>query len=284
MNYSTPQTLTPPATERRTQTVSPFSHYFVSGNSSRQIIKTVAVLVVAFILKYHYSTASVNGLKWILAPTAFLVELVSGVPFVFESHAGYMNTDNTFLIAAPCSGINFLIIAFTMLAVGELWRDRSEKTRWIFLPVSLAAAYFSTIIANTIRIGIALQTRSTGLASSWMNPEEIHRVEGIVVYFSFLLLLFVVSEGFRAGGVKGNILRRLSIPLAIYYSVTLGIPMITGAFQLPGFWSHSIFVIVTPVFVVLPLAVCLGAIRFCQQRGVQRHFCLMAHSSNPTPR
>ena len=284
MNYSTLQTLTPPATERRTQTVSPLSHYFVSGNSSRQIMQMVAVFLVAFIFKYHYSTASVNGLKWILAPTAFLVELVSGVPFVFESHAGYMKADNTFLIAAPCSGINFLIIAFTMLAVGELWRDRSEKTRWIFLPVSLAAAYVSTIIANTIRIDIALQTRSTDLGSSWLDPEGIHRVEGIVVYFSFLLLLFVVSEVVRAGGLKGTCLRRLSIPLAIYYAVTLGIPVLTGAFRLPGFWSHSIFVIVTPVFVVLPLAVCLGAIRFCQQRGVQRHFCLMAHSSNPTPR
>lgn len=282
MNYSTLQTLTPPATERRTQTVSPLSRSIIHWFSIRRVTQMVAVLVIAFILKYHYSTASVNGLKWILAPTAFLVELVSGVPFVFESHAGYMNADNTFLIAAPCSGINFLIIAFTMLAVGVLWRDRTVQTRWIFMPASLVAAYVSTIIANTVRIDIALQTRSTGLGSSWMNPEEIHRVEGIVVYFSFLLLLFVVSEVVRAGGVNGNTLRRLLIPLAIYYAVTLGIPVLMGAFRLPGFWSHSIFVIVTPSLVMLPLAVCLYAIRFCQQRGVQTHSCLVSNSSNPT--
>jgi len=284
MNYSTLQTLTPPATERRTQTVSPLSCVVWTTANVKMLAHLTVVLIVALVLKSHYSTTSVNGLQWILAPTAFLVELVSGIRFTFESHAGYMNADNTFLIAASCSGVNFLIISFLVLAIGEIWRRRDGNIGWSFIPVSMIAAYLTTIVANTARIDLALRTRQMDLGSDWLNPEEIHRLEGIVVYFSFLLLLFVVSEVVRAGGFKGTCVRRLLIPIAIYYSVTLGIPIITGAFQLPGFWSHSIFVIVTPALVMLPLVVCLGAIRFCQQRGVQRHSCLMAHSSNPSPR
>ena len=253
MNYSTLQTLTPPATERRTQTVSPLSHYFVSGNSSRQIMQMVAVFLVAFIFKYHYSTASVNGLKWILAPTAFLVELVSGVPFVFESHAGYMKADNTFLIAASCSGVNFLIISFLVLAIGEIWRRRDGNIGWSFIPVSMIAAYLTTIVANTARIDLALRTRQMDLGSDWLNPEEIHRLEGIVVYFGFLLLLFVVVEKVRGKANSASILRRLSLPLSIYYATTLGIPIVLGAYPESAFWEHSIFVTVTPVAMMLPV-------------------------------
>ena len=85
-------------------------------------LKLAAILLVAFALKYYYSTATVNELRWILAPTTFLVELLTWSNFTFESHAGYMSADRTFLIAAPCAGVNFLIIAFLMLAVGKLWR------------------------------------------------------------------------------------------------------------------------------------------------------------------
>src|SRR5688572_13877482 len=76
-----------------------------------------AILFFAFALKSFYSTASVNDLRWILAPTTFLVELITGKQFVFESRAGYMSADHTFLIAASCSGVNFLIISFLVLAL-----------------------------------------------------------------------------------------------------------------------------------------------------------------------
>jgi exosortase K len=60
----------------------------------------VVVLLCAGALKLHYSTASPNQLRWILAPTTVLVELISGARFQFESYAGYMNSDHTYLIAA----------------------------------------------------------------------------------------------------------------------------------------------------------------------------------------
>jgi len=56
-------------------------------------------------------------------------------------------------------------------------------------------AYLVTLVANTARISIALQMERTEV--SWLNPAQLHRFEGVFIYFAFLLLLFVVSENIR---------------------------------------------------------------------------------------
>ena len=90
------------------------------------ITQCLLVLVGAFALKLHYSTASADQLRWILAPTAALVELVSGATFEFESHAGYISRERGFLIANSCAGVNFLIAASMIIATVMLlrWRRR----------------------------------------------------------------------------------------------------------------------------------------------------------------
>jgi exosortase K len=74
------------------------------------------VALCALALKFYYSTATPDELRWILAPTTLLVELLSREQFEFESYAGYMSSDRSFVIAVPCAGVNFLITAFLMLA------------------------------------------------------------------------------------------------------------------------------------------------------------------------
>lgn len=226
----------------------------------------VAVLLCGIALKYFYSTASVNELRWILAPTTLLVELITGAKFQFESHAGYMNSDHTFLIAASCAGVNFLLTAFLMLALGQLWRNRSQKIRWAFVPVAALIAYAATLVANTVRISTALRLHRLPPEISWLTPEQLHRFEGIFIYFGFLLLLFVASEWFgsrtshdreqpaRSSTSSFGLLWRVLFPLVIYYATTLGIPLVNGAYrQGADFWEHSLFVVLTPLIVVLPL-------------------------------
>ena len=205
------------------------------------------VLLCALALKYFYSTASPNELRWILAPTTVLVELLSGKSFEFESYRGYMSSDHTFVIAAPCAGVNFLLTAFVMLGLRRLWRDRFQPVGWSFLPAVAGIAYVATLIANTVRICVALE----GLELSWLTRNQVHRVEGIVIYFGFLLLLFVVMERFESA--KSS-LRRLALPLVIYYATTLGIPLVNGAYrQYASFWEHFVFVLVLPLLLVVPL-------------------------------
>src|SRR5215218_4974573 len=94
------------------------------------------VALCALALKQYYSTATANELRWILAPTTALVELLSGRSFAFESYTGYMSSDHIFVIAVPCAGVNFLLTAFLMIALRRLWRERFEGVSWRFLPTA----------------------------------------------------------------------------------------------------------------------------------------------------
>lgn len=206
------------------------------------------VALCALALKQYYSTATANELRWILAPTTLLVELLSGRSFEFESYTGYMSSDHTFVIAVPCAGVNFLITAFLMLALRRLWNERFESVSWRFLPISMAVSYVTTVIANAVRIFIALEIQRGSVEVSGLTGNQLHRLEGIVVYFGFLMLLFVLME-------RRNSRRMWVFPLVIYYAMTLGVPLLNGSFYRVGFAEHFGFVIVMPLVVMLPVLI-----------------------------
>lgn len=243
-----------------------------------RIAQLLVVVLSAAVVKLYYSTASVNELRWILAPTTFLVELVSGSRFEFESHSGYMNSDRSFVIAASCAGVNFLIASFLVLSLRKLWSDRSRNIAWKFIPAAALFAYLATLAANTVRISTALLLRRMPLEIGWLSPNQLHRFEGVFIYFGFLLLLFVVSEkmSYRTGSGPGSpagqprwgggsdrmlpltsensfrLFRKSLFPLLIYYSITLGIPLANGAYREGAdFLEHALFVLLTPLLLIL---------------------------------
>jgi hypothetical protein len=141
-----------------------------------------------------------------------------------------------------------------------LWGDRSHDTAWRFIPYAALCAYLATLLANTVRISTALRLRGINHEVGWLSPNQLHRFEGIFIYFGFLLLLFMVSEkmGYRNASSSENasgLFRRTFCPLLIYYATTLGIPIANGAYrQGADFWEHSLFVLLTPLLLILPLA------------------------------
>lgn len=216
----------------------------------------LVVVLCALALKLDYSTATPDELRWILAPTTWLIELLTGRSFEFESYTGYMSSDHRFVIAAPCAGVNFLITAFLMLALTRLWRDRFEGINWRFIPLAAVTAYLTTLIANTVRICVALYD----VRISWLTDNQLHRLEGIVVYFGFLLLLYILTERLRSS----NPSRLLLVPLFVYYATTLGIPLVNGSFkQGAPFWEHFAFVLVLPLLLIVPFVTFCVSLRRC---------------------
>lgn len=223
----------------------------------RLLPQLVAVALCAAAIKSYYSGAGVDDLGWVLAPTRSLVGLITGVDFVFESGAGYMSADHSFLIAASCSGVNFMITAFVLLATGWMWK-RSSGPGWLFLPMSAAAAYLTTLLANTVRISTAMQIRRIDPELIWLNPDQLHRFEGIVIYFGFLLLIFAAEEKVLSDsdGVRPRTRwRHWLLPLGVYYSTTIAVPLanavLRGGFAKAEFWEHAGFVIVIPGLLLL---------------------------------
>jgi len=205
----------------------------------------------ALALKAHYSIASPDQLRWILWPTTSLVELLSGRSFSFESHAGYMSSDRMFLIAASCAGVNFMIASFLMLSLTALLGGRRQPISWRFLPITASVAYATTIVANTVRICIALEMQRAAVHSELFDAGQLHRLEGILVYFAFLVMLFFATEPRRTKGLNER-LRQFGFPLGIYYITTLLLPLMNGGYRRGvDFWEHSLFVMLVPFVVSL---------------------------------
>lgn len=224
--------------------------------TTTKLLQACTVILSAVGLKLFYSTASVNDLRWVLAPTAFLVEIATGETFQFESYAGYMNGDHSFLIAASCSGVNFLVTAFVMLSIVKLWKERAVRSSWTLIPAAFGAAYLTTVVANTVRIAVAIRLHRMRPGMIWINPEQMHRIEGIFIYFGFLILLFVICGGLNGTTSRSSLLRQSFVPLLIYWLITLGVPVAGGAFtSVTGFWEHFLFVLLAPLILMLPLGI-----------------------------
>ncbi|HEV7395110.1 MAG TPA: exosortase K [Pyrinomonadaceae bacterium] len=226
----------------------------------------LGLVALAVVTKSYYSAASVNQLRWILAPTALMVRILTGSRFEFESYTGYVNADHSFVIAASCAGVNFLITAFLMLSLNKLWKTYRHHqiavSSWKFIPIAALCAYLATLAANTVRISTALRMRGRQIDVG-LNANQLHRLEGILIYFGFLLLLFVVSDRLAQSkesvpSRRPGLLRQSLFPLAIYYATTLGVPLAnslraSGTVE-PGFWEHSIFVLAAPLALILVIA------------------------------
>lgn len=211
------------------------------------------VALVAWGLKRHYADAGANDLRWILMPTARLVSVVTGTAFSAVPGEGYFSRERLFLIAKACAGINFMIAAFGMLGIALLHRARSIGAGAAVVAFSLAASYAAAIVVNAVRIVIAMWLAEHPVSLASFSADDVHRLEGIVVYFAGLVLLYDLVQRLDRGVTS----TRVAWPLACYYVVTLAVPLVNGAWRSEAFAEHALIVLVVPLMLVL----CMWAIR-----------------------
>ena len=164
----------------------------------RPVTARVVVIIVALAamwgLKRHYADSSADDLRWILYPTTRVVSVMTGGAFVMEPGSGYLSRERLFLIEKSCAGINFMIAAFGMLTFASLWRVASYASGLRVLLVSLAASYVAAVVINAVRIAIAIWLADQPAAIAGMSAAEIHRVEGIAVYFGGLAVVYELGS------------------------------------------------------------------------------------------
>jgi len=193
---------------------------------SDQMIYYLIILTVALGLKFHYSRAGSDDLEWILKPTAGLCQLITSVEFEPESGSGYISRERRIIIAPSCAGVNFMIAAFILAAVTGLKHHKKARLKIFQLAGSLFGAYLATIMVNALRIIIAVYTINVNFDLTWLNPERIHRFQGIVIYFFSLVVFYQLVH-------KINNMRfhNTQMPFLIYGAIVLGIPLIMRAWQ-----------------------------------------------------
>jgi exosortase K len=167
-----------------------------------RLVVVAAAVLIAWALKRHYAGARADDLWWILTPTAELAGVITATPFEMQAGEGYLSRDRLFLIEKSCAGVNFLIAAFGLLIVALFHRVASPLPAARLLGASLVAAYVFAVMVNAVRITIAMWLAAHPIARSTLSAADVHRIEGIVVYFGGLVLLYELTQRFdrRAPG------------------------------------------------------------------------------------
>lgn len=199
--------------------------------------RAVAALVAlgaAYAAKAGYAAAGAAELAFLLAPTAWLVEAATGAGFEAEPGMGYLSRERAFLIAPVCAGGNYLVIAFTTLALGLAPRREAWRAQLGWLVAAAALAFVATLLVNATRIVLALALREMPLP---LPPEDAHRALGVAVYLGALLALVVGVS--RLLGRRLDAARVAWLGAGVYLAVTLAVPWLRGASGEPAFWAHA---------------------------------------------
>lgn len=150
-------------------------------------------VLVAWGLKHHYAVARADELWWILTPTARVVGVATGTAFQSIPGEGYVSRERLFVIEKSCAGINFMIAAFAMMMLTFHHRITSGISGAYVLVASLVASYGAAVFVNATRITMAMWLAAHPLAASGLSAAEVHRLEGIAVYFGGLVVLYEVA-------------------------------------------------------------------------------------------
>ena len=220
---------------------------------------TVVALAV-WSMKRHYADARPDDLWWILTPTAQLVGLITGARFAMAPGEGYVSLDRLFLIEKSCAGINFMIAAFGMVTFALVHRVTSSLSGARVLGVSLLASYAAAVLVNATRIVIAMWLAVHPIAPSTFSAAQVHRVEGIAVYFGGLMLLYGIVRRLDSRSVL--VASEWALPLVCYYAVTIGLPIANGAAQAGApFVEHALIVLLLPPMLIIALGLVCGCVK-----------------------
>ena len=167
---------------------------------SRRVKTKLCMLTVVALaiwgMKRYYADARADDLWWILSPTARLVGVMTGTVFAVAPGEGYFSHERLFLIEKSCAGINFMVAAFGMLTFARFHRVGSGVSGARVLGASLLASYLAAVVVNATRIAIAMWLAAHPVALTTFTSAQVHRFEGITVYFGGLVLLYELVQRF----------------------------------------------------------------------------------------
>lgn len=159
-----------------------------------KICVLAVTLLVAWGLKRQYADARADDLEWILRPTAQVVGVMTGTAFERHPGEGYLAPSRLFLIEKSCAGVNFLIAAFGMLMFTLRGRVVSVRAAAAVLAASFAASYGAAVVVNAVRIAVAMWLAAHPVGGAIADAADVHRLEGITVYFGGLALLYEAAR------------------------------------------------------------------------------------------
>lgn len=227
-----------------------------------KIVMMIICIVIAWILKYHYSNSNSDDLWWILTPTASLVEFTGDMTFEKKINTGYADHEGGIIIAPSCSGVNFMIILFCLSAYMGLKKIKTTSAQFMWIMGSVAGAYIYTLIVNTFRITLSIYSIKVHFLETWFSQETVHLLQGVLIYFIFILIYNsllnrVINHNFNKNPDGPRMLNKnFLLPLFFYLSFTLLVPLLNnGGLLLDNGFTLYAFIVLICCFIVFTTAI-----------------------------
>ncbi len=246
-------------------------------------------LALAYGVKSHYSAASPEQLLWVLGPTAKLANLLFAIPFEFETGTGYISRERGIIIVPACAGVNFMLMCFSVSVFPFVHRFGKGAARMSWIACSTLVAFVAGVGVNALRIFASTRLYESQPLGAWIDPADLHRIGGIVVYLGALCLVYSILEktvGFlgrlaffepprQAPGPlpengRGRRILFATIPAAVYVSMTVAVPLLNKGPSIidPVFVEHCAAVL-TACLVVFTAAFLVQCV-FSRRGGAGR--------------
>ena len=179
--------------------------YYISNRTEKtaKIIKNkknipyyVTAIALFILLKLGFTHANTDDLLFLLAPTAKLVELLTGSQAIYMTGNGYYFENLNIIIEKSCSGFNFGILCFILFTYLVLKYFNKQSHKIGTFSMALICAYLLAIFSNTSRIIASVVVRNQTINFLHNQQYILHEAVGIITNLSFLILAYYLIDKF----------------------------------------------------------------------------------------
>ena len=159
---------------------------------SRGFIYYALIAVIFVALKSWYTTAGNEDLQLFLGPVSRITAMITNTSMIFNSETGYYFPALDIVIDRSCSGFNFWLICFVMIAVASVPYIKKHQHAVAGFAAILLLCYVLTCFVNTARILFALLLDRLFPAITPAQQRIVHEAEGVFIYLSFLIIIYLL--------------------------------------------------------------------------------------------
>lgn len=206
------------------------------------------VLLIAFFIKHWYSQAALMQMQWMMQPLAMMLDQFTSGGFEVDAQGQWYNSTWNVILVKACSGLNFFIASFMVLAIAFKARVKVPTVAKLIACIGFAIllAWPVTLLANTARILTAMYFINHSELLQWtsLNDEQIHRFVGLVVYFPLLVCQLYMVRAF-------NLVTSYAISALVIVLLLIMVPLLTGnAFMQVGIFIEHVLAIFSVLLLV----------------------------------
>lgn len=150
-------------------------------------------VVTAIVLKILFTAISSSEFTLMLNPANAMLEYIFDTRSI-HTHSGFYFPDLNITLNHTFSGENYLILVFCILSLTAPYHVfKPWQSVLVYIGI-LLASFILTLVISSIRIISALPVLRIQDSMPWLNSFWMQRVEGGIIYFTALLLIYLLFK------------------------------------------------------------------------------------------